>query len=252
MLGQFSRYEVANAETGEVSSEKFLAVPETTFNRMANRLTSFEQNYAEYVERKKKEGRDNAGYVKVYRIGIAIEYSLTKTEMLAWSIIKLGLRKGSEFFYMRPSALVKLANKLFMQKIDLPQASRALKSLRESGMIVSVGVDLYMINHLLVFNGKRNDILNQHKGFYLFGQHKCGLWYKKDFSGHECSIVNDYLKSIGFNYKLELVEAAGWLERKTRLRNLVSDSSNSDIQNYIERKYKDEDSFQSFYEDDDE
>jgi hypothetical protein len=224
---------VGDGDTGAVDERGFVAVEKEQYDHMAVKLRNYEQRHKEKTESfvNSERVKDTTPYVKVYRLGMMMDNHLTKSENISWQCIKLTMRKGREFIYLRPTALCKLAKHYFKRVMDLPEASRAISALKKYGYILNVGRDLYMVNHNLVFNGDRSIVLMQHSKYSLFGIAPNGEEYKEK----GIPDLNGYLRSIAFDYEMELAEAVAYVQKQTRLKTLASDTANSDIQKMIER-----------------
>jgi len=224
---------IGSTEDGTVLSENHLSVDADRYNQLVRELNSLKEEKERKIENIKKSRvqKDETPYVKVYRKALELDLFLNRLELITWSCVRLSLRSDSEFFYFRPTVLVKLAKHYYKRVMDISEASKGIRGLKEKGYIVSVGRDLYMVNHHLAFNGNRHDVLKQHKDFDLFGFDVNNRPYTNEVG---ITSVDAYLKSIDFNYEAELKQGVVFIETKTRLKNLASSTANTDIQLYEE------------------
>jgi len=220
---------VGDANTGEVvGGGVIISVEHYEWMKVQLAAADAAKEAAKELEKKFRKNERTGQFVKQFREEMLLTVEMPKRDLYAWTAIKLSLRKEKEFIYLRPTALVKTMKSLLNRDTELTEASRSIAALRKARFIIPVGRDLYMINHKMAFNGNMDSIIKQHKGFDIFD---C----KEDYVQPQLDL---YLSKIGFDYASQLYDAASYIEGMTKMKGLLSQTAESDIQDYLERTKK--------------
>lgn len=220
-----------NIESGEIHDT--ITIARSKYNELSAAHEEKAQKKEEFKKKAAIVGRvkDITPYIKEFRDGVLARQDLSKRALIAWDAIKLSLRKENEFFYLRPTVLCRIVKHFFGRVTDIHEASKSISELKQKKFIVFVGRDLYMINHNLIFNGNRLNVYEKHAKYNLFGNAPDGKPYNENASNEN---VDEYLRSIDFNYGLELGEAVAYITKMTRLKKLASDTNEFDYQEALE------------------
>jgi len=112
---------------------------------------------------------DRARYRKMYVKHYFAFLELSAMGQRCWSIITFYLNTESEFFYMTKEAMATLCKSHFGKAPHEKNIAAAFRELVKKGFILEIGDGLWMVNHLIAFNGDRKPAIIRHIKFDLFG-----------------------------------------------------------------------------------